>query len=67
MELDLDAIIEDLKDEIPDDIDISFIRDSLSLTDSSLATLVYEVLVPRMAALKGAGECLFEARRARWF
>ena len=62
VDVELDTILEDLKDELPEEL-----ADNINpelFVDASLATLVYEILVPRVAAFAGASEC--EIRRRGW-
>lgn len=60
VELPIEPILEALEDELPEEL-----RDVVAsqlAADASLATLVYEILVPRVARFAGAGECEVEIR-----
>ena len=60
VELPLDEIIEDLRDELPEEI-----RDFVtpgSFEEATLFTLVHDILPARVAAYAGAGECEIGSR-----
>jgi hypothetical protein len=65
VEVPLEEILEVAQEGLPEEI-TSVAGDQIPI-DATLATLVYEILVPRVAAIAGTTDCQFEARWRWWF
>lgn len=65
VEIPIDPVLEALDDDVP--AEVAEVVAAALAANASLATLVYEIMVPRVARLAGSGECEISVRNGLRF